>query len=223
MFVVCCVPYQTRRDVVITWKTKEVITGEETLLCTLELKRKDTSATMNDIRLAYELFARSSLVDEPNVAYCYLSLESRYKCNVFINVSLTTVVKLNTVKLDLGWKFRLVDNKVKFTLKTPISDQLSSCRSTPNLKIFRTVSLDQYKSRLATQVNEFPLSPFYGSLKHRSLESSFAFSDYEISKKTTSYYLTNSHACAHRSSVIAEIFPDGIDVIKAGTPVHFKV
>ena len=117
MLAVCDMPYLTRRQVIMSNKAKVIEVGKETLLCTLELRNKETSRSFDDIHLEYELYARSSLVEELNVAHCCLSRISRDKCNVYINVSASTVVNVTKVKLDLGWKYRLADNEVKFKIK----------------------------------------------------------------------------------------------------------
>lgn len=229
MFAVCCVPYLTRRQVLISNKAKVVAAGEETLLCTLELKNKDTSARIDNIRLEYELYARSSLVEEPNVAHCCVSRISRDKCNIFINVSESTVVKLTKVILDLGWKYRLADNEIKFKIKTasPMLSPISSANSSkPDISALSMS--DEYSPRLPNitrlQLNKSPVSKCYVSPSPSPTESSFSFSDHEgRSQRTTSYYLSYPQASAHQSSVEAALLPDGIGLIEAGTPVHFKV
>lgn len=230
MLIACCVPYLTRRQLVISNKAKVVVAGEETLLCTLELKVKDTSASLHDMRLEYELFARSSRVEEPNVAHCCLSLVSREKCNVYINVSTTTVVKLTKVKLDLGWKFKLADNEIKFKIKASnlmLSPVPSRNSSKPDLSALS--STDEYSPKLPKisrlDLTKTPVSQLDISPSPSPTESSFSFSDYEAGKgrRITSYHLSNDQVSAFHSSVEAAMLPDGIGIIEAGTPVHFKV
>ncbi len=229
MLAVCCVPILTRRQVIISNKATVVEAGEETLLCTLELKNKDTSASLDDIRLEYELYARSSLVEEPNVAHCCASRISRDKCNIFITVSATTVVKLTKVKLDLGWKYRLADDVIKFKIKTasPMISPISSANSSkPDISALSMS--DEYNPRLPNitrlSLNKSPVSECYVSPSPSPTESSFSFSDHEgRSQRTMSYHLSHPQASACHSSVEAAMLPDGIGLIEAGTPVHFKV
>lgn len=229
MFAICCVPYLARRQVVISNKAKLIVAGEETLLCTLELKHKDTSASLDDIRLDYELYARSSLVEEPNVAHCCVSRISRDKCNIYINVSATSVVKLTRVKLDLGWKYRLADDEIKFKIKaaSPVASPLSSANSSkPDLSALSMS--EEYDSRLANisrlQLNKSPVSQCYLSPSPSSTVSSFSFSDpVERSQRTTSYFLSHPQASATHSFVESTVLPHGIGVIEAGAPVHLKI
>ena len=229
MFAICCVPHLVRRQVVISNKAKVIVVGEETLLCTLELKHKDTSASLDDIRLEYELYARSSLVEEPNVAHCCVSRISRDKCNVYINVAATTVVKLTKVKLDLGWKYRLADDEIKFKIKTasPMVSPISSAH-TSRLELSALSTSDEYNSRLPNitrlQLNKSPVSQCYVSPSPSPTESSFSFSDdVGRNQRTTSYYLSYPQASASHSFVESTMLPDGIGIIEAGTPVHLKI
>ena len=225
MLAVCCMPYLTRRQVIISDKAKVIEAGKETLLCTLELRNKETSASVDDMRLEYALYARSSLVEEPNVAHCCLSRISRAKCNVYINVSASTVVNVTKVKLDLGWKYQLADNEVKFKIKksSPMISPISSTNSSrPDISALSMS--DEYIPRMQRitrqQTNRSPMSPCPPS----PTESSFSFSDHEgRSQRTTSYFLFHPQAALYRSSVEAAVLPDGIGMIEAGTPLYFKV
>ena len=226
MLAVCCLPYLARTQVIMSNKAKVIEVGKETLLCTLELKNKETSTSVDHFRLECELFARNSLVEEPNVAHCSLSRISRYKCDVYINVSASTVVKVTKVKLDLGWKYRLADNEIKFKMKTaspmlsPISSQNSSKPDISALSMS-----DEYNPRLPniarlrfnkSPVSQYPISP--------TTESSFSFSDHEgRNHRCTSYFLSCPEAAADCSSVQAAVLPDGIGIVEAGTPLYFRV
>ena len=225
MLAVCCMPYLTRIHVIMTNKAKAIEAGKETLLCTLELRNKETSASVDDIRLEYELYARSSLVEERNVAHCCLSRIARDKCNVYINLSASTVVNVTKVKLDLGWKYRLADNEVKFKIRkaSPMITPISSTNSSrPDISALSMS--DEYISRLPRitrqQSNPSPMSQCPPS----PTESSFSFSDHEgRNQRTTSYFLSHPQAIVYRSSVEAAVLPDGIGMMQAGTPLYFKV
>lgn len=226
---VCCLPYLARREVLISNKAEVVQAGGETLLCTLELKRKDSSASIDNIRLKYELYARSSLVEDTNVAHCYVSRISRNNCNVYINISASTAVKLTRVKLDLGWKYRLSDNEIKFKVKTssPMLNPVSSANNCSRPDLSALSMSDEYSPRMPNikhcQLNKSPVSQCYILPSPTSTNSAFSFSDYEISQRTTSYYLSHPKASVCHSSVEAAKLPDGIGIIDAGAPIYFKV
>lgn len=225
MFAACCLPYLSHRQVIISNKAKIVNPGKETLLCTLELKNKDTSGTLEDIRLDYEFYTRNTRIEESNIGHCFLSRVSRYRSNVFINLSPPTHFKVTKVKLNLGWKYRISQNEISFTVKYDRPPSTSSLRS-PLFKPDQ--STDEYDARLPSpsrlQLNKSPVSQH--SIPPSPSESMLSLSEYLPATKSdsTSYNLIHAEASAQHSWVEAVLLGNNTSgVIEAGMPVHFKV
>ena len=221
MFVSCCLPYLARKEVVISNKAKVIYPEKESLLCTLELRNKDS--TIEDDYLDYQFYVKNTKIAE-NVGHCYLSRILSYKANVLIKIAPSAYVKITKVKLGLGWKYKLSQNEIRF--KVTADDEPTTPSRPSNLDLVTwsepcdLSGHDSIRRFSVSPVSQYSIPPSPAD----SMMSGLSFSEYEppTQHDSASYYLIHPQASAKHSSV--EVTSSNFNgVVEAGKAVHFKV